>query len=174
MTTRFRLFFLLMLLSLNAYSKGWVEESGDYLQAIVPAYALGMAMHEKDYDGLKQFGYSFAATEATVFALKNAVNEKRPAGNKTDSFPSGHTASAFVGAAFIHKRYGFKSAVVPYSLSAFTAYSRIQAKKHHAHDVVAGAAISVFYVWLFVEKESPILFYCDGQILKIGWQKRFR
>jgi membrane-associated phospholipid phosphatase len=161
------------ILTTNANAKGVIGEAGDYFQVIVPAYALGMAAREEDYEGLKQFGYSFSATEITVLTLKKAVNNKRPIGNKTDSFPSGHTASAFSGAAFIHKRYGFKRAIIPYFFSAFTAYSRIQLKKHHAQDIIAGAAIPIFYSWLFVKKENPIILSCDGQTFKIGYQKRF-
>ncbi len=52
-----------------------------------------------------------------------------------------HTASAFSGAAFIHKRYGIKRAILPYLAAGFTGFSRVQAKKHHIHDVIAGAAI---------------------------------
>ena len=127
----------------GAYAKkSTVERIGDYMQVIVPAYAFGMAMNEEDWTGAGQFALSFGAMEATVYGLKYMVQERRP--NKADnrSFPSGHTASAMSGASFIHKRYGWRRAVVPYLMTGFTAYSRIDANKHWWWDTLAGAAIA--------------------------------
>ena len=119
-----------------------VEQIGDYLQLLVPAYAFGMAMNEPDWDGVKQFAYSYGTTTAAVYALKYTVHERRPNKANNHSFPSGHTASAMSGATFIHKRYGIKQAIIPYILAAFTGYTRVVGEKHHFHDVIAGAAIS--------------------------------
>lgn len=44
--------------------------------------------------------------------------------------PSGHTSAAFQGDAFIHKRYGFDYAIVPYMGAIFTGYSRVHANKN--------------------------------------------
>lgn len=133
-----------------------MERVGDLLQVIVPAYAFGMAMNEDGYMGAKQFAYSFAAMEMTVYGLKYTVDEERP--NKADhhSFPSGHTASAFSGASFIHRRYGIKRAIVPYLLAGFTGYTRIDANKHHWWDVLAGAAISTAFSFAIVDKYSNV------------------
>ena len=137
----------------NAYAGigDTVEKWGDLMQVIVPAYAFGMAMNEEDWDGAKQFAYSFGAMEATVYGLKYTVHEERP--NKADdhSFPSGHTAAAFSGASFIHKRYGIKRAIAPYLMSGFVGYSRVVANKHHWHDVIAGAAISTALSFAIVD-----------------------
>lgn len=46
------------------------------------------------------------------------------------------------GASFIHKRYGWRRAVVPYLMTGFTAYSRIDVNKHWWWDTLAGAAIA--------------------------------
>ena len=129
-----------------------VSKIGDYMQVAVPAYALGMAVSEPGWEGTKQFAYSFGAMEATVYSLKYMTKERRP--NKTDhhSFPSGHTASAFSGATFIHQRYGFKQAIIPYAMAGYTAYSRIVTDKHYWWDTVAGAAISAVMTWMIVDK----------------------
>lgn len=137
----------------NCYAKkSTVERVGDYMQVIVPAYAFGLAMNEEDYTGAKQFAYSFGAMEATVYGLKYTVRERRP--NKADnsSFPSGHTASAMSGAAFIHKRYGLKRAIVPYLMTGFTGYSRVFANKHFWWDVMAGATIGAALSFAIVDK----------------------
>jgi membrane-associated phospholipid phosphatase len=111
-----------------------------------------MAMNEKDGEGIKQFGHSFISTQATIIGLKLAVNERRPDGSNNNSFPSGHTASAFSGAMFVHQRYGIEKAIVPYFLAGFTAFSRIDAKKHNFVDVLTGVGISGLYIWMFVDE----------------------
>ena len=135
----------------SASAKSTIEHWGDMTQVIVPAYALGMAMQEDDWEGALHFGYSFAAMQASVIGLKFLIHEERPDGSNNRSFPSGHTAAAFSGATFIHKRYGIERAIVPYALAGFTGYSRVYAKKHYWHDVVAGAAISGLFTWIFVD-----------------------
>jgi len=82
--------------------------------------------------------------------LKNTVREKRPNSNSTTSFPSGDASSVFSGASFIHKRYGFKYAILPYVVATYTAYSRVHANKHYRHDVVAGAVVGIASSWYFV------------------------
>jgi len=146
------IFVVCLMLTQNVWAKKTVEKIGDYMQVIVPAYAFGMAMNEDDWVGAKQFAYSFATMEASVYSLKYLVKERRP--NKADnrSFPSGHTASAVSGAAFIHGRYGIKRAAVPYLMSGFTAYSRIVANKHFWWDTLAGATIAGLISYSFVDK----------------------
>ena len=140
----------------QARTKSTVEKIGDYMQVIVPTYAFGMAMNEEDWNGAKQFGYSFAAMEAAVYGLKYSIHERRPNRANDHSFPSGHTAAAMTGASFIHKRYGIKRAVVPYLMTGFTAYSRVDANKHWWWDTVAGAAISGLITWTIVDSYDGV------------------
>ncbi|MCR4917349.1 MAG: phosphatase PAP2 family protein [Alphaproteobacteria bacterium] len=125
----------------TSYAESTIESLGNYTQVIVPAYAFGLAMNEPDYTGAKEFVIQFATMEIAVNGLKYLVPEERPDHSDKHSFPSGHTASAFSGAAFIHKRYGIKRAIIPYIAAGFTGFSRVQAKRHHIHDVIAGGAI---------------------------------
>ncbi|MDR1071921.1 MAG: phosphatase PAP2 family protein [Rickettsiales bacterium] len=157
----------------GCYAKSAVEEIGDYMQVIVPAYALGLAMNERDWEGAKQFAYGFAATEVGVYGLKAVVRERRPDGSNNHSFPSGHTAAAFSGAAFIHKRYGLKRAAVPYLMAAFTGYSRITADKHYLHDVLAGAAIGGLLSWFIAGEYDGLQISAGPQSVKIGFKTKF-
>ena len=136
----------------SAFAKSTIQEIGDYTRIIVPVYALGMAMSKNDDEGIKQLAASFLMTQATVEGLKYTVRAERPDGSNYKSFPSGHAASAFSGATFIHKRYGLEKAVIPYMLAGFTGYSRIYAKAHYFHDVVASALLSSFFTWMFVSE----------------------
>ena len=63
-----------------------------------------------------------------------------PMARATDAFPSGHAATAFQGAAFIHRRYGIRRAWPAYVLATFTAWTRVDADEHDTADVLAGAA----------------------------------
>lgn len=139
---------------LNA--KDNIQKSGDVLAALLPLAAYSTSLYLDDKQGEYSFYKSYTATMATTYILKYTVREKRPDSDATDSFPSGHTASAFGGASFIHARYGIKYAVLPYLLAAFTAYSRVHTNRHHTHDVIAGAAIALASSWYFTDKYKNI------------------
>ena len=132
-----------------------IRTVGDALQVIIPAYAFGLAMSEDGYEGAKQFGYSFVSSQATTEILKSLTQRKRPdytLGKRKNSFPSGHTASAFLGATFIHRRYSLRQAIIPYVLSSFVGYSRIHANRHHPSDVLGGAILAGIHTWIFTHK----------------------
>lgn len=150
-----------------------IEHIGDVLQLMIPSYALGLTMKEKDYTGTKQLLTGYGATLLSEYLLKKAVHEERPNKANFDSFPSGHTASAFSGATFIHKRYGIKSAIIPYILASFVGYSRIYSKWHHPHDVLAGAVIAGAYTWIFTDRENPVTISADTTGARIDFKTSF-
>ena len=141
----------------GAYAhRSTVEQIGDYFQVLVPAYAFGMAMNEDGWDGVKQFVYSYGATTAAVYGLKYTVHERRPNKANNHSFPSGHTASAMSGATFIHKRYGLNRAIIPYLMTGFTAFARVDANKHWWWDTLAGAGIAGLITWNMVDRYENV------------------
>lgn len=161
--------------SMNTARAGYsgIEEIGNYMQVIVPAYAFGMTMNEQDWDGAKQFVYSFASMQAAVYGLKSVIDEPRPNGSNKNSFPSGHTAAAFSGATFIHKRYGIKRAVIPYAMATLTGFSRVDARMHYLHDVVAGAAIGGLFTWAFVGKYDDVCISAGPEHVKVNLKTTF-
>jgi hypothetical protein len=90
------------------------------------------------HDLLLALGRNWVVTSG----LKYAVDEDRPNGGSR-SFPSGHTSMAFTGAEFIRKEYGWGWAAPAYVAAGFVGWSRVYAKKHYTHDVVAGAVLGV-------------------------------
>lgn len=128
----------------------------DYLQ-----YAPSAVMF-----GLKAFGYesrsswermlasdafSIAAMAAAVNGLKYSVGRLRPDGSRYNSFPSGHTATAFMTATMLHKEYGWRNplfSIGGYTAAAVTGVSRMLNNRHWMSDVVAGAAIGIGSVHL--------------------------
>jgi membrane-associated phospholipid phosphatase len=146
----------IFLLIQSSCAESTIEEIGDILQIGIPMYAAGMAIQEEGWGGISQLGYSVAVTQIATHTLKIVIDEERPNGSDSNSFPSGHTSMAFTGAVFIHKRYGIEKAVVPYTLSSFVGFSRVYTKAHYTHDVIAGALLSGLFVWIFAENKNDI------------------
>ena len=80
---------------------------------------------------------AFLASEG----LKQVFPEERPDLSNRKSFPSGHTSVSFAAAASLQNRYGWKVGVPAQILAGFVGLSRVEARKHHWYDVLAGAAI---------------------------------
>ncbi|EAI0803873.1 phosphatase PAP2 family protein [Campylobacter jejuni] len=155
----FLIFVLFSNLSANIFDdKEQARKTGDIVQIAVPLYAFGLLFYNDDFkDGILPYALSFAATQGSVEILKRVVKEERPDGSDNLSFPSGHSAAAFWGATFIHKRYGFKQAIVPYILASYVGYSRVKADKHYTRDVVAGAAIAGLWNYFLVDRAPNIM-----------------
>jgi len=133
-------------------AKGGVEKTGDLLQVLIPAVGLGATFfYEEGDEGTIQFAKSLVASQIITRGLKLAINKTRPNGECCNSFPSGHTSVAFMGATFIQKRYGWKYAVPAYLGAAFVGYSRVQSDKHFTEDVLAAAAIGILSSYYFTK-----------------------
>lgn len=73
----------------------------------------------------------------------------RPDGSNNKSFPSGHTATAFMAATMLHKEYGGRSpwySIAGYSMATVTGVSRMLNNKHWLSDVLVGAGIGILGV----------------------------
>jgi hypothetical protein len=83
--------------------------------------------------------------------LKRSTHEIRPDGSNDQSFPSGHSAQAFLAAAMIQKEFGSKSVWYPiaaYAVATSVGALRILNNKHYASDVLVGAGIGILSVQL--------------------------
>ncbi|MCB0280196.1 MAG: phosphatase PAP2 family protein [Calditrichaeota bacterium] len=129
-----------------------VETSGDIIQLAIPASGLLAALILDDGEGQKEFAYSFATAVIFTHLMKRIVPSKRPNSDNTQSYISGHTAAAFQGAAFIHFRYGLKSAIIPYLAATFVGYSRVYSKQHHISDVFRGCAVGILSSYIFTSE----------------------
>jgi membrane-associated phospholipid phosphatase len=83
---------------------------------------------------------------AIVFPMKILTAVPRPDTRALNSFPSGHTAQAFVAATFLHKEYG-KSlpllSVLSYSTATVIGLLRVMNNRHWISDVLVGAGIGI-------------------------------
>lgn len=131
-----------------------MELTSDFLQIAIPSAGLTTSFYLQDFKGSREFLQSGVSTITTTYALKSIINSRRPSHGK-HSFPSGHAALAFFGSGFIHKRYGIKYAIPAYCAATFVGYSRIKSKEHWINDVIGGAAIGLFYSFLFTTSYEP-------------------
>ncbi|MCB0343849.1 MAG: phosphatase PAP2 family protein [Bdellovibrionales bacterium] len=136
--------------SVQANTTETLEEIGDVLQFALPGAGLGAAafFDVNREEALTEWTLSTATGAATQGLMKLVVDKTRPT-EDAFSFPSGHTTSAFNGAAFIQRRYGWWWGTPAYGLAGLTAYSRVRAGKHDAIDVTFGAIIGTFTAYVF-------------------------
>jgi hypothetical protein len=83
---------------------------------------------------------------ATVFSIKKLSRQLRPDSSGYNSFPSGHTATAFASAEFLYQEYKDVSlwyGVAGYTMAAATGYLRMYNNKHWFSDVIAGAGVGI-------------------------------
>ena len=111
----------------------------------VPMLAGMASLANNDWAGTQELLLSSGSAILAAEALKQGVHSTRPDGSDNKSFPSAHTTLAFSAAAFLDRRYGEQYAATwtpaLYGLAAFTGVARVEAKKHHWVDVMAGGAI---------------------------------
>lgn len=157
------LLFLSNLLIQSNISAFDFEDVGDFGQYALPVSAALLSLKDQDLQGSVRFGGEYSLTVGIVHVLKRVMNEKRPNHGKW-SFPSGHTASAFTGAMYIQRKYGWSWAIPAYVGAAAVGYSRIHAKKHWMKDVCAGATIAIASNFFFYEPFENMMVtpYFDG------------
>lgn len=83
---------------------------------------------------------------STVVIVKKTGRVMRPDGSANNSFPSGHTATAFAGAEMVWQEYKDVSpwyGIGAYSIAAGTGFFRMYNDRHWLTDVVAGAGIGI-------------------------------
>jgi membrane-associated phospholipid phosphatase len=83
---------------------------------------------------------------ALVNAMKYSFGILRPDGSAHNAFPSGHTATAFMGAELLRLSGaggGVWLPVAGYAAAVFVGYSRIARNRHWFSDVLCGAAVGV-------------------------------
>lgn len=138
------------------YFPGFTNKADNYLQfAAIPAVFVMDAFHIKATHVIKEqlwlLGKSQLIMFSLVYPLKQWTHVLRPDSSANNSFPSGHTAQAFLAATFFYKEYGKKYPVL--GIGMFTVATgigilRILNNKHWISDVLAGAGIGILSVEL--------------------------
>lgn len=124
----------------------------DYTQYFGPAMTIGLKLG--GYEGrsswprlLVSAGLSYATMALLVNTIKYTSSEMRPDGSTRNSWPSGHTATSFVGATILHKEYGLTRSpwfsVLGYGVATATGIMRVLNNRHWVSDVLSGAGIGI-------------------------------
>ena len=82
----------------------------------------------------------------SVYIVKTLTHVARPDGSDNLSFPSGHTAQAFLAASIVHTEFRDKSqwyGIGAYTLATSVAAFRMINDKHWESDVIAGAGFGI-------------------------------
>jgi len=95
--------------------------------------------------------FSIALMAAVTNGVKYTAQRPRPDGSANNSFPSGHSATAFMTATMLHMEYGDRLPWVSfagYTTSSVIALSRLIRNKHYMTDVMAGSFIGIATTYL--------------------------
>lgn len=160
-------------------------------------YAPSVAVFGLDLVGIKSkntfkdkaiiFATSSIIMGLTVETLKISTHQLRPDGSDFLSFPSGHTATAFMGAEMLYQEY--KDVSIWYGISGYiiatgTGAFRVYNDRHWLTDIAAGAGIGILSTkaayWLFptinklftnnktTNKKTVFIPYYDGKTTGFG------
>ncbi|WP_310392597.1 phosphatase PAP2 family protein [Hymenobacter sp.] len=136
---------------LQRHFSGFHNSLDDYLQ-FVPYFELGgvLLAGVEGRDDRLNVALVVLKSEAimlgSVYLVKTATAVLRPDGSDRLSFPSGHTAQAFLAASIVHTELRDKSqwyGVGAYTIATGVAAFRMLNDKHWQSDVVAGAGFGI-------------------------------
>ena len=124
----------------------------DYSQFFGPVMTTGLKI--AGVEGRSDWGRYIASAAMSygimalfVNSIKYTAKEMRPDGSTANSWPSGHTATAFVGATILHKEYGLTRSpwfsVAGYGVATATGVMRVLNNRHWVSDVLSGAGIGI-------------------------------
>ena len=123
----------------------------DYVQYLPVATQVAMVLggmegrSKNRWNALVADAMAAAMMAAVVNGMKYGIDRDRPNGG-SGSFPSGHTATAFMGATLLAHEYGHRSVWIPiagYTVATGVGMMRVLNNKHYLSDVVVGAAIGI-------------------------------
>ena len=135
----------------NDYMKSFHRPFDDYTQFLPGAVMLGLKTAGVDSRSswgrmLASDAFSAAIMGTVVNTMKYTTHVTRPDGSNDHSFPSGHTATAFMTATMLTKEYGHISpwiGIGSYTIASGTGLMRMANNKHWLSDVLTGAGIGI-------------------------------
>ena len=127
-------------------------EIDNYTQFFGPVMATGLKI--AGVEGRSDWGRYLTSTAMSygimalfVNSIKYTAKEMRPDGSTRNSWPSGHTATAFVGATILHKEYGLTRSpwysMAGYGVATATGVMRVLNNRHWVSDVLSGAGVGI-------------------------------
>lgn len=136
----------------NRYIPDFRYHYDDYLQYAPAATVLALkAFNVKGRSSPKRafvsYAFSIGIMGTLVNGIKHTTRVERPDASTRNSFPSGHTAMAFMNAAVLDKEYGQVGypllGVGGYAMATATGLGRGLNNRHWVGDMLAGAGIGI-------------------------------
>lgn len=127
-----------------------IDDQVQYLP-VIANIGLGLAGVEGRHsfrDRLCLTATSYLLMAGMVNSMKYTFREKRPDSSSRNSFPSGHTATVFMGAELVRTEYGTGYGIAAYTLATGVAFLRLYNDRHWVNDILAGAGIGILSVRL--------------------------
>jgi membrane-associated phospholipid phosphatase len=120
------------------------EIGADAGQYLIPIAAGVYACYKGDYSDAIGLGLLALVQKGELIFLKHAFPRERPNRADTKSFPSGHTAGAFLSVGFLAAKYGWSvPTIAALSGSIVVAASRCLSQAHWPSDVLAGSVLGM-------------------------------
>ena len=143
----------------NSYTPHFSQSFDDVTQYLPAAVMLALRATNAHGGGrseswgemLTADAFSVLIMTGLVNGIKYTANVPRPDNGSRNSFPSGHTATAFMTASLLHKEYGHINkwySIGAYTVASATGITRILNNRHWVSDVFAGAAVGILSVEL--------------------------
>lgn len=123
------------------YPETWVQYAPVTMDILLPV--VGVKSDSDLKTRVTKAVLAYAISAAVSRTGKILVNEQRPDGSAHNSFPSGHTATAFTGAELLRQDCGSLWGISGYAAGVYTASMRVVHKRHFWWDTAAGAAVGV-------------------------------
>lgn len=178
----------------NIDEKFTIDDFSQYLPlaSVYGLSAIGVKGKNNFRDKTVIVATSYLIMGIAVNSLKRTLKVERPDGSGFNSFPSGHTATAFMGAELVYQEY--KDVSIWYGISGYlvatgTGAFRLYNNKHWLTDVVAGAGIGILSAkaayWLYpsvnrllgskknTNKKTAFIPYYDGKQVGFGLVSTF-
>lgn len=159
----------------NEHFINFSNRTDDFLQhapsaAVFVLDAFGVKAKTLLPDQVAIFVKSELLMSGIVLTLKRYVGEGRPDTGRKNSFPSGHTAQAFMAASFLSHEFGYRSnwyTIGAYTIATTVGTMRVLNNRHWLSDIIAGAGFGILstnvvyathqYKWSKKNKSSAML-----------------
>ncbi|SEG24768.1 phosphatase PAP2 family protein [Flavobacterium urumqiense] len=178
----------------NIDKKFTIDDFSQYLPlaSVYGLSAIGIKGKNNFRDKTVIVATSYLIMGIAVNSLKRTLKVERPDGSGFNSFPSGHTATAFMGAELVYQEYKDVSAwygISGYLVATGTGVFRLYNNRHWLTDVIAGAGIGILSAkaayWLYpsvnrllvskkpTNKKTTFIPYYDGKQVGFGLVSTF-
>ena len=133
------------------YQPDFEDPLDDYIQyaPIAAIYTMNLLGYEGRHN-IPRYTLNLATTGVVMLAgiqgFKSIINITRPDDSSDNSWPSGHTATAFMAAHMLQKEYGYKNpyiGIAGYTVATTVGAMRQLNNRHWFSDTVAGAGFGI-------------------------------